>query len=195
MGLLCVSMRRMRGIGAVALAAVFAFLLSGCVPQSQSMKPKQPSPSSSPIFASDDEALAAATKAYAAYLAMSDQIAQDGGEGSERLDSLVTAKWLQTEVAAFERFSHSGNHQIGSTTFRLAKIQQVGRMPGGVTTVSAYVCTDFSKVKILNASGEDVTPPSRPSRVAIEAEFETKSSKNEALLLSRNEPWSGPGVC
>jgi hypothetical protein len=186
-------MRVVRRVGAAAVAVAFAALLGGCAPQVQPPPPK-PSPSSSPVFASDEEALAAATKAYAAYLKVSDQIAQEGGMGSERLDSLVTTNWLPTEVAAFERFSKTGNHQAGSTTFRLGKIQQIDQSSDGAT-VSAYVCTDFSEVRILNASGEDVTPASRPSRVAVVAEFESKTVGSQSLLLSRNEPWSGTGVC
>ena len=54
---------------ALALAAVtvtVAVLLSGCVPQGPEVTPP-PESSTAPIFASDEEALAAATEAYEAY--------------------------------------------------------------------------------------------------------------------------------
>ena len=58
-------MRAPTSIAAVALAVL---LLSGCVPQ-QSTDTPTPEPSSTPVFATEEEALAAATAAYAAYQA------------------------------------------------------------------------------------------------------------------------------
>ncbi|MDQ1582169.1 MAG: hypothetical protein QOF36_223, partial [Microbacteriaceae bacterium] len=67
-----------RGILAtLAGAGLIVITLAGCATSASPM----PTPSAvhSPLFASDEEALKAATDAYAAYLAMSDTIAQEGG--------------------------------------------------------------------------------------------------------------------
>ena len=105
----------------MALAAAFALLLGGCTPQSEPVRPK-PSPSASPIFASDDEALAAATKAYAAYLEVSDEIAQDGGKNPERIGGFVSADWLPSEISDFGEFAGSGHRQVGSSSFDNMKL-------------------------------------------------------------------------
>ena len=73
----------MRALTTVAGVAIGALLLSGCLPQQPTATPP-PEATAAPIFASDEEALAAATAAYAAYLAMSDQILKDGGKDPDR---------------------------------------------------------------------------------------------------------------
>ena len=78
-----------------ALAAVL--LLSGCVPTSPTVTPG-PLPSSTPIFATEDDALAAATAAYAAYVKISDQIFMEGGANPDRLKSVATGEQLKADV-------------------------------------------------------------------------------------------------
>ena len=72
--------------GPVILTVAVLFALAGCVP-SDSQPSAAPSPSATPVFASDAEALAAAEKAYAAYLKVSDEIANDGGKDPDRIDA------------------------------------------------------------------------------------------------------------
>ncbi len=68
----------MRAPTSIALVALAVLLLSGCLPPQTTVTPT-PEATAAPVFASDEEALAAATAAYAAYLAMSDQIFAEGG--------------------------------------------------------------------------------------------------------------------
>jgi hypothetical protein len=68
-------------IGIVAGAAV-ALALAGCVQPPSRVIPTS-TPSAAPVFASDAAALAAAKKAYVAYLAVSDAVANDGGKNPE----------------------------------------------------------------------------------------------------------------
>ncbi|HEU4807654.1 MAG TPA: hypothetical protein VFT01_05275, partial [Homoserinimonas sp.] len=88
-----------------ALSIAVAMLLSGCVPQDPEVVPP-PEPSTEPVFASDEEALAAATDVYKAYLAMSDLIAQEGGREPERLEPYVSVDLLKEEEQAFESIAH-----------------------------------------------------------------------------------------
>ena len=62
-------------VSAAALAV--ALVLVGCVPTTTPASPA-PRPSATPVFATEAEALAAATEAYAAYVRVSDQILADG---------------------------------------------------------------------------------------------------------------------
>src|SRR5690606_24012229 len=94
----------MRSALALAAATVtVAVLLSGCVQQGPEVTPP-PEPSTTPIFASDEEALAAATEAYEAYLAMSDLIAQEGGVNPERIESVAVRKALADALEGFSVF-------------------------------------------------------------------------------------------
>ena len=67
----------LRPIAVLAAAFVLA-ALSGCVQTTEKPTPT-PTAAATPAFASDEEALAAAEKAYAAYLAVLDDVTADGG--------------------------------------------------------------------------------------------------------------------
>ena len=179
----------MRAPSSIAAVALAVLLLSGCVPQ-QSTNTPTPEPSSTPVFASEEEALAAATAAYAAYLAVSDQIGADGGANPERLEPLVTAEWLTKEIGAFKEFSVTGWKQSGVTTVRSAILQQFSD-----DSVSIYVCTDASATRFNDASGADVTPAVRQTVSSLEVSFVLGSSVADGLLLESNDPWSTESFC
>ena len=161
-------------------------LLAGCVPQ-QVDDPIEPAPSATPIFESEDEALAAAVAAYEAYLKVSDEIAADGGANPERLKDLVTAEWYEKEVEGFSAIADSGMFQRGSTTVGHAELQSVADVTDG-SRVLLYICVDFSATTFVDANGADVTPGSRASRMNFQVSFESRGP-NE-LLIGGSEPWS-----
>jgi len=175
---------------AVACSALF---LSGCVQPVPAVTPAATS-SSKPLFASDEEALAAATKAYAAYLQMSDLIAQEGGASPERLAPLVTSEWLKKEVAVFEKFATTNRHQLGVSTFNNVVVQQVyDNLSAEAVTV--YLCEDVSATRFADASGQDVTPLERQVLVSLEVTLQEKASEKSSLVISEIQPWSGSNAC
>ncbi|WP_309619479.1 hypothetical protein [Salinibacterium sp.] len=184
-------MRAPTSIAAVALAVL---LLSGCVPQ-QSTNTPTPEPSSTPVFASEEEALAAATAAYAAYLAVSDQIGADGGANPERLEPLVTAEWLTKEIGVYEKFALTKNSLQGSTTFRESKLQRLSEESGGEAEVVIYTCTDFSATRFIDAVGADVTPVDRQTTAGLEIAFVIEDGDSARLFLAGSEPWSTDALC
>ena len=184
-------MRSALPLAAITIAA--ALLLSGCVPQDPEVIPP-PEPSTEPIFASDEEALAAATEAYKAYLAMSDLIAQEGGVNPERIAPYVTEEWLGQEVAAFKELFDSGNHQTGNITMSVAQLQAHSSDVDGVGSVAAYFCLDFSASEVVTAEGAAVTPLSRPEYVTVEVHFGNSVVEPE-LVVEGIEPWQSSGIC
>lgn len=169
-------------------------LLSGCAKPDPVVTPA-PASSSKPLFASDEDALAAATKAYAAYLKMSDQIAQEGGVNPQRLSPLVTPEWLGKQIAVFDKFAETGNRQTGTTTFTVNRLQKVDDNGRGEATVVVYVCTDLSSTKILNSSGADVTPADVQTTVPFEESFVSTAERGAVLLLSEDVVWAGKNFC
>ena len=175
----------------VAIATVA--LLSGCVPQEPVITP-EPEPSSTPVFASDEEALAAATDAYAKYLEVYNAVAQDGGNSPDRLGSVVTSEWLQRESDSFEKFAQSGQRQVGDATFDNAQFQMRSSDEAGHEEVKIYVCWDLTGISFVDTSGHAVQSANNP-RVPLELLLESGPTKPLPLLVAEIAPWSGTGVC
>jgi hypothetical protein len=179
----------------VAVVAVAVVLLaSGCAPTTRE-GPKDPSPRAAPVFASEAEALAAATEAYAAYVKVSDAITQDGGINPERITELVTKDYLADERRGFASFEASGLVTRGDSTFDGTRLQEFSSDAQGRSSVTIYVCYDISRVQLINSAGEDVTPPSRANRQALEVTLSTTSDPNSKMLIARSETWPNEGIC
>lgn len=171
--------------GVVAIVA----LLAGCTPTDPVVTPR-PEPSATPLFASEDEALAAATEAYAAYLAMSDQITSEGGANPERIKPFVSDELLENEIEGYSIYSERHLKTVGRTLFDGVRFQQFdseGR-------VIIYLCSDAAGIRLIDESGTDVTPASRLDRQGFEVEFEGSGGES-ALVVARSEPWPGSGLC
>lgn len=172
----------MRVIAALALV----LLLSGCVPTPPAETPIA-SPSPTPVFASEEEALAAAEEAYAAYVALADQIFAEGGVNPERLSTVATGAFLEAAIEGFEIVQRDGWRSTGGTTFRDFELQSysAGTREGVVT---AYVCEDVSAVDVFDSSGSSVVSPGRPDSTTLQATFDLSDQGD--LLLSGREAWS-----
>lgn len=177
--------------GYALVTATLLLALAGCVPADLHGSPS-PHASATPVFASDAEALAAAEKAYAAYLKVSDEIANDGGKDSERLEVLATGSLLSDDLAGFESFAAKRWHSVGATKLTRAVLQSVDRAPDGKATIIVYLCEDVSGVDVVDENGRSVISSGRPNLQQFQVQFETVRSK---LIPSEREPWTGSPIC
>ncbi|MET1002316.1 MAG: hypothetical protein ABWZ15_10945, partial [Acidimicrobiia bacterium] len=99
-----------------------ALAASGCAPEPAA--PHTPAPTSTPLFASDEEALAAAEEAYAAYQEVSDRILADGGSSPERLLDVATEKQYEYEKPGFDEARSRNFHSTGASTFDTMSIRE-----------------------------------------------------------------------
>jgi hypothetical protein len=175
-----------------AALLVATLLLAGCTPSELTVTPA-PEPTAAPIFASDEEALAAATEAYAKYLEVSDRIRSEEGRDPERIAGLVTAERLDDELAGFRNFSDQGRSTVGSIAFDSVKLQRYVNEP--VATIVMYVCLDASGIKFVDRSGKDVTPSEKPDRQLFEVTMVSSPTDALALILSGSELWSNDSSC
>lgn len=172
------------------LAVVFA--LTGCVPEVS-----EPTPvptvvaSDAPIFASEEEALAAAEAAYAEYVRVSDLIGAEGGAGAERLIPFLSPDMYERESKIYEVLVESKRTIVGKTSYSGFILQRVSDAMTSVD-IQAYVCVDVSNNRILDAAGIDVTPADRADRVSLQVTFEATST---STVLTGSEVWSGSSVC
>ncbi|MBX3098765.1 MAG: hypothetical protein KF761_04230 [Salinibacterium sp.] len=167
-------------------AAVLIFAIAGCHgPAPHITVP--PTPTSAPMFASDEEALAAAEAAYGAYLAVSDAISSEGGANPERLRDFVTDEELVQSSARFEEFELTGNRTQGASTFDTLLLQRYD--DDGITV---YLCLDVTDVRVFDAGGVDITPPDRSNRIPLEVSF---GAQGNDLQLSGSQVWAEVSYC
>lgn len=180
----------------LALALVplllLAAALTGCT-QPTRLPPPEPSAAGEPLFASDEEALAAATAAYEEYLAVSNAILQDGGRDPERLLDLVSEEVFETELEGFRLFQQNDWRATGATKLQTVTLQQVIDGSDGLAEVVAYVCTDVSSNDVVDAGGVSQVLPDRPSIVAHEVLFVFGDS--ESGVIEEKIQWDPISIC
>ena len=177
----------MRVIAALALV----LLLAGCVPTAPETSPT-PVPTATPVFASEEEALAAAEEAYAAYQAATDSVTAAGGTDGSPLRNLVTPEQYERETAGLAAFAATGWRTVGTSSFDSMIIQSYD--DSGFAHISVYVCSDVGAVRLIDDAGTDVTPPSRPNRLPLVVEFEAADRRSN-LLISSSDIWDGGDYC
>lgn len=176
-------MRRTAHLSAALLLT--ALVLTGCTTPTP-MPTAPPEPSIAPVFASDEEALAAAEEAYGRFLATLDQIFIDGGSDPERLRQVASEEIFLHESGGFEQLRREGLRGVGATTSTLTF--QSANLTAGEVTV--YACDDISGTDIVDAAGNSVVADRR----VVQYQYEVLLGENPMIVRSRT-PWDGSSVC
>jgi hypothetical protein len=188
-----VRMRTILRPAAAAVVLVAALAATACTPQPQ--PPSTPAPSSTPLFASDEEALAAAEAAYAAYQTTEDLVFAEGGVQGERIQAVAVRDALQAANNGFESFREKGYRASGMTSFDTVKLQDYEpNVQNGEDIVSVYMCLDFTQTDVLDASGKSVVREGRALRQPFEMRFDALPGERKLVLSSRS-PWTDSGQC
>lgn len=185
----CVRVKTPRPLVA-GLFALSALLLSGCSPEAA--VPSAPhAAEGEALFASDEEALAAAEAAYAQYLEVYDAVFAEGGAAPERLEKVATGEVLTEDLDRAREFQTEGTSLSGKTTVLETSLQQLAQNSPDETEVITYACLDAFSIDVLDASGSPIGNPERDATVTFELRFTAQS--NESLLLAESTIWkSGP---
>lgn len=181
---------RSRRAAGVLLTLVVGLGMTACV-GGEPLPTLPPTPDSTPIFGSEEEALAAAEAAYAAYLEMSNLISSEGGVEPERIAPFVTEAQLQDELAGSSYLRDNGIRAAGNSVLGKVLLQQYDEL-GSVAEVAAYICVDVGAVRILDANGSDVTPEDRPDVIALEVLFQSEDS---STLIADSNQWPDSELC
>jgi hypothetical protein len=183
-------MRRYARRAVAALAITVALAVTGCVATPGGTKPT-PSPSATPLFSSDEEALAAAEEAYAAYVSVTDAIFAEGGVGLDRLSEVATGSQLSIERTGLEEMANKGYRSTGATAFDHMEIQRYSEGLSDDAEVVVYLCQDISAVDVLDSTGRSVVTEDRPNRISYEVSFDAEDGDVLRLLVSDRVPWNG----
>lgn len=182
-----------RRLSLVALSlAVVAGALSACT-ESTRIPPAEPSAAVEPLFATDEEALEAATQAYEEFLRVSGEILQDGGADPERLRPLVSEEVFESEAEGFATFSSNGYRAIGTSTLTNVVLQQHHAIAPGAAEIQIYTCVYVGDVDVVDQSGKSVVSDDRETSLAYEAIL--TSDPAGRLIVTKESVWSGGDVC
>lgn len=177
----------------VTAALALVLLLAGCVPTPPAETPIA-SPSPTPVFASEEEALAAAEEAYAAYERAVD-ISLTTYDRSA-LDTVSKGQALQAALESSKSFEAQGRILVGSSRTEITKLAHPGGLVDGSSSdpLSAYACLDVSSTDVLDASGVSVVQDGRetvfPEVVVLEFDDDVG-----ALVVISVEIWEGENFC
>lgn len=181
---------RVKPLIAVPLIAI---ALAGCSTQQPTEETSTAAAQEQPLFSSDEEALAAAQVAYANYLEVSDQIARDGGANPQRLKGLVSDELLDSSSDFANQILSQQLIAVGQSQTDSFHVQSRSISSEG-ETISIYVCLRLSGVRILDVSGQDVTPASRQDSLPMLLTFKADRSEPK-LVLDSSEVWTGTNFC
>ncbi|WP_226532899.1 hypothetical protein [Microbacterium paraoxydans] len=153
-----------------ALAASVA-LLAGCSPG------PEPTPTPTAAFASEEEAFAAAEATYRAYNDASN--ARRSGDVTARPDSYLVGAALEADLEASDYLRAEGLQVTGDvkiTTFRGLRAD----IDTQNASLTALVCLDVSRTRVVDAAGTDVTPTARARTIAL---FTTMSASGDTFQV------------
>lgn len=180
---------------AAVMAAVAALLLSGCAPSDGPAVTSQSAtatPKPTPMFASDEEALKAATEVYRKLITTEFGMYPSGTFDRTKLEPFATDAYLNESVTRFNTFKERGVHAKGVVAVTKSSLQS-SRQSGATTDVTIYACIDASAFRILDAAGLDVTPATRADLLSNVVTL--SGAEGASLKVKKSELWSGQSVC
>ena len=177
---------------AVAPLVLLIAALTACAEPTRLPPPEEPA-ARAPLFASDEEALAAATEAYEEYLAVSNAILRDGGREPERLMGLVSSRVFDVENEGYALLRDNGWRATGSIVLVQATLQQAINNDDGSADTITYVCTSVAEADIVDSSGVPQTDPSRQTLLAHEVVI--RFSDLEAFTIEEKSQWDSQSAC
>jgi hypothetical protein len=150
-------------VAAAALAvAVVLGMTTGCQPE------PTPSPSG-PVFANEEEAFAAAEETYRAYVDALNQVDLSDPETFEAVYA-----WTTGEANANERKTltqmHADNWHVSGTTAISGFHGKTAEL-GNPAAVVAIVCSDVTKVSVVDEDGQSMVSDERPDVYALSVKF------------------------
>jgi hypothetical protein len=129
--------------------------------------------------------------AYAEYLSVSDQIYSEGGVNADRIDGVARGDAAaEFKIAASDLLSKQFR-TVGSTTADSIQIQTTDK-DTGVSSITAYLCSDVSAVDVVDVEGASMVSPDRNARTPYEVTVEIQDSKS---LVASRVVWAGENFC
>jgi hypothetical protein len=178
---------------ALGVALAIMLSISGCVgSEAPAVTTRTPQAATSG-FASDDEALAAATEGYRRYLEVLDAVSTSGSD-VDRLREVATSEYADEVIESVESLRADGFRIEGTSAFESMQVFERWSKRG-VEFVSTYLCFDSSGVRVVDANGADVTPSDRIDRRSVLVRFQSTEGDPKRLVPRSSDTWPRDDFC
>lgn len=138
--------------------AAAALMLSGCLAPAP-----EPTPTPTAVFASEDEAFAAAEETYRAYVDAANARREDPQSDPDP-ESFLVGEALENEIDAQRDYEQLGIRVVGPST--VSQVVDVSADPvSGDVVIDA--CFDSTAARAVNEAGDDVTLADRDPTVML----------------------------
>lgn len=164
--------------------------LAGCTGATR-IPPPEPSTAVEPLFASDEEALEAATEAYEEYLLVVDALLRDPSGDDAQLTTVASGNALVEVSDSLATFIDRGLRFVGQRELVKVELQEVDFSDNN-TRIHFYVCESVAGVDVVGPDGESVVEPTRPELTAFEVEV---TASQEDLTVVERVVWADPLYC
>ena len=165
---------------AAVLSGMLVLGLAGCTQP----EPAEPTPTTA--FSSDEEAFAAAEKTYRAYVGTENARRDDPSAPDPQV--FLTGNALEIDIESQQRFQELGVHLVGPSEVTSFAGQTAS---SDRTKVAAVVCLDSTGARLVDQSGNDVTPTERDPVLELVVSFKWV---DDAFLIIDSDVGDG-GSC
>lgn len=163
----------------LALLVLATATLSACAPE------PEPEPTPTAAFASEEEAFAAAEETYRVY---TDALnAQYAGLESSDPQELLTGLALESDIETAELLRKNNVRLEGEAAVASFRGLNVN-LKSVPQTITAVACLDATNTRVVDSSGQDVTPTSRADVTGLALKFVTDEN---GLLISESNVAEG----
>ena len=182
-------MPRRLALAAAPLVLLVASL--GACAESVRIPPAEPSSATQPLFATDEEALEAATAAYEEYLRVVDTALQNPEPFDSPFTEVASGRALDEADQSLQTFLDRQIRITGNRTTTGSVFQQ-STFLGDTVEVQFYLCESVKSVGVVDAQGNSLVEEERPELTAFEV---TVVATAEAVLVHERVVWAGGGIC
>lgn len=162
-----------RFVSAFGALALSISVLAACAPT------PEPTPTPTALFASDEEAFAAAEETYRAYTDATNETELDDPKTVEGVYD-----WLTSPAEDASRKNYSAYYAARITRTGNSTFDNFTPVSNADELVTARLCIDVSAVELTDAAGNSVIPPDRVDREPIEVEFVAGDTSTGLVIRS-----------
>ncbi|MDQ0612626.1 hypothetical protein QF046_000267 [Microbacterium sp. W4I4] len=169
----------LRAVGALSAGLLALGMLAACTPE------PEPKPTKTALFASDEEAFAAAEETYRAYTDAVNAVDTADPKSFEPVYQWLTGTALAPEKESLTLYHAENLKKTGVSTF-----DSFTPVSNSADEIIAQLCLDTGDVDLITPDGESALPANRAARHGRKVLFVPAGTSTGLQIMSSKEPTS-----